>query len=361
MKKINLTKNENCFNIWRYADLYADNINPDFRLTLEEGWTKEVNLSRLAKSLGIKKLWIKRDDLNPTGSHKARSLAYQVSKYFQKNHKNLLISSSGNAACAGAAYAKLADINFFAFISPETEKNKINLMRKFGANIIITPKPINLSNYISRIYNIPNLRPSIDDSSLEGYKSIAFELTEKGIFPDAIFLCPTSASTLVGIGRGYQYLERKFGIKSPQIHAVQYGDVTSLVEKAEGRRQKVENRNQKNQKYEKRLGIKHTPREKEALSIINKTQGSGWQVFQDEIIETSLLLSNSGIVTSYEGTAAIAGLIKAFKTNKNDFHEPLCLFTGHYSQWEDISNTTASSINHIDNYLEAKNLFKKIV
>ncbi|MBI5416395.1 pyridoxal-phosphate dependent enzyme [Candidatus Poribacteria bacterium] len=349
---MNLSFDKNCYNIWRYAGKYAEDIDPAFYLTLTEGWTGELNLSHIANNIGLERLWVKRDDLNPTGSHKDRSLAFQISKYFMEGHNNLLISSSGNAAISAAAYCCLANIRLFAFISPETNRNKIALMKKFGADIIVTSKPINLANYISRVFDIVNLRPSINDVALEGYKSIAFELVEKGIFPDAIFFCPTSASTLVGVGRAYNFLEEKYEIKSPQIHAVQYGDVTSLAEKFIDTTPEIQS------PQVHRLGIKHTPREKEALNIINKTNGSGWVVNHDEINQAGILLNKSGITTSMEGTATVAGLLKAVKSHK--FKQPLCLFTGHHTQWENAASNDSIEIHKIENYLEAKDKFEKI-
>ncbi|MBI4651307.1 hypothetical protein HY745_08505, partial [Candidatus Desantisbacteria bacterium] len=166
-------------------------------------------------------------------------------------------------------------------------------------------------------------------------KTISYELAEKEIFPDAIFLCPTSASTLVGMGRAYQYLKEKYKIKIPQIHAVQYGNITSLAGKCEVSNVRNDfllkdntsvNVNNKifkngNLSFKNRLGTKNTSREKEALEIINKTGGSGWIVSNQEIKNAAFILTNNGIITSIEGNAVFAGMIKA--SEKQNFKEPL--------------------------------------
>ncbi len=341
------------FNVWRYSRFYRPQVLPQFQLTLEEGWTKEVEIPRLTRALGLSRLRFKREDLNPTGSHKARSLAYQVSKYHQEGKKVLIISSSGNAAVSAAAYCNLAGIRLCAFLSPETEKSKMNQIKKFGATTILSRKPINFANYVSRIFEIVNLRPSLDDTSLEGFKSLAFELYEKEIEVDAIFLMPLSASTLVGMGRGFFELQEKFGLKKiPQIHAVQTGAITSIAggpgEESPGKKETG---------LAGRLGVKNTGRKKEAAETMETTGGKGWIVDNEEIYRAISRLNDHGIDTSPEGAAVFAGALKA--KEQLPLKNILCLLTGHHSQWErDPGGETSTYF--VDSYQEVKSFFGAI-
>ncbi|MBI5208079.1 MAG: hypothetical protein HY934_09885, partial [Candidatus Firestonebacteria bacterium] len=78
-----------------------------------------------------------------------------------------------------------------------------------------------------------------------------------------------------------------------------------------------------------------------------------------EINQASFILSRYGIVTSQEGEAAFAGIIKASKLC--DFKEPLCLFTGHYSEWKDTELKEKKNIYKVETYREAKKLFDKML
>jgi len=51
-----------------------------------------------------------------------------------------VISTSGNAGIAAAAYCQKAGIKLYIFISPETEKEKIAEMQKYGPIIIMSKK-----------------------------------------------------------------------------------------------------------------------------------------------------------------------------------------------------------------------------
>ena len=61
-------------NMWRYRELMPllDGEEP---LTLGEGWTPLIHARRLGNDLGLSRLFVKDESLNPTNSFKARGLA----------------------------------------------------------------------------------------------------------------------------------------------------------------------------------------------------------------------------------------------------------------------------------------------
>ena len=66
-------------NMWRYRELMPlfDGEEP---LTLGEGWTPLIRASRLGADLGLERLFIKDESLNPTNSFKARGLSATVTR-----------------------------------------------------------------------------------------------------------------------------------------------------------------------------------------------------------------------------------------------------------------------------------------
>ncbi|MEM2260125.1 MAG: pyridoxal-phosphate dependent enzyme, partial [Candidatus Methanomethylicaceae archaeon] len=65
------------FGVWRYREFIP--IENDYEIiTLKEGGTPLYECNRLAKLIGIKKLYIKYEGTNPTGSFKDRGMTVGV-------------------------------------------------------------------------------------------------------------------------------------------------------------------------------------------------------------------------------------------------------------------------------------------
>ena len=63
--------------MWRYQELLPGR-NAEDIVSLGEGFTPLIRAKRLASRFGLKKLWIKDESVNPTGSFKARGLSVAV-------------------------------------------------------------------------------------------------------------------------------------------------------------------------------------------------------------------------------------------------------------------------------------------
>ncbi len=349
-----ILKNEK--GIWRYANFYDEFIKPENRLRLGGG------INSIHKTIKIKSfpnVYFKREDENVTGSLKDRSLAYQVSLAKQNNLKSLVISTSGNAGISAAAYCQKARIKLYIFISPETEKAKIAETQKYDPVIIKSKKAIRLANYLSAKYKIKNLRPSADDDSVEGFKSIAFEIFEELGEIGALFTFVTSGSSLVGIGRAYEYLLENNEIKKmPRLFAVQSGKVCSIAREfnsfqhtpspsQEGNINK-DACDYRNGNEAGRLGVKNTRRKKEIINLIKSSGGSGIYVKSEEIERAKDILNQNQIYTSAEGCASFAGVLKIDKENK--FKKVACILSG--KERDDISKIDESKIYEAESFDE---------
>src|SRR5580693_7499670 len=91
-------------NLWRYAEVLPD----DPPVTLGEGMTPLLPAKRLGEKVGAFNLLVKCEDLNPTGSFKARGMTAAVTRAKQLNVKALAAPTAGNAGGALAAYAAAA-------------------------------------------------------------------------------------------------------------------------------------------------------------------------------------------------------------------------------------------------------------
>ena len=225
-------------------------------------------------------------------------------------------------------------------------------MQKYGPVIIKSTKAIRLANYLSAKYKIENLRPSINDSSIEGFKSIAFEIFENLGEVDAIFTFVTSGSSFVGIGRTYKYLLESGKIKKiPKLYAVQSGDVFSVAKEFSNMAIfPLEGEQTFACLQAGKLGTRNTRRKKEIIEIIKSSDGSGIYVSDSEVKKAKNILENNDIYTSLEGCASFAGVIKASKKNK--FNKIICILSGKLREEADKIDESkiykAESFNEVD-------------
>src|SRR5258706_9127279 len=92
--------------LWRYREV----LPPGDPVTLGEGMTPPVHASRLGASMGLRRLYVKDEGLNPTGSFKARGMTAAVTRAKQLGAKTLAAPTAGNAGGALAAYAAAAGV-----------------------------------------------------------------------------------------------------------------------------------------------------------------------------------------------------------------------------------------------------------
>ena len=93
--------------MWRYREVLPvfDGEQP---VTLGEGFTPLLHSTRLGAALGLDRLYIKDESLNPTNSFKARGQSTAVTRARALGARTLSVPSAGNAGTALAAYAACA-------------------------------------------------------------------------------------------------------------------------------------------------------------------------------------------------------------------------------------------------------------
>ena len=91
--------------MWRYRDLMPVDERTDVSGFLRIGWTPLYESRQLGRELGLKRLYVKDDGLNPTASLKDRASGVAVAKAIELGYDTIACSSTGNAAssCAGSA------------------------------------------------------------------------------------------------------------------------------------------------------------------------------------------------------------------------------------------------------------------
>ena len=86
-------------NMWRYRELMPL-FDGEAPVTLGEGWTPLIHATRIGADLGLSRVFVKDESLNPTNSFKARGLSAAVTRAAQLGARVLSVPSAGNAANA---------------------------------------------------------------------------------------------------------------------------------------------------------------------------------------------------------------------------------------------------------------------
>jgi threonine synthase len=79
-------------------------------LTLGEGFTPLVAAPRLGARIGVPRLHLKLEGLNPTGSFKDRGMVVAVSKALEAGSRSIICASTGNTSASAAAFGAAAGI-----------------------------------------------------------------------------------------------------------------------------------------------------------------------------------------------------------------------------------------------------------
>src|SRR5262245_47602044 len=123
-------------NLWRYRELLPLPAGGT-PVVLGEGWTPLLPAPRLGATLGLPRLHIKDESLNPTGSFKARGMALAVSMAAHLGAGALAAPSAGNAGGALAAYAAAAGLPAHVAMPRDTPRANVVECETAGADVTL--------------------------------------------------------------------------------------------------------------------------------------------------------------------------------------------------------------------------------
>jgi threonine synthase len=279
-------------------------IDSDFsiKLTMGEGNTP-VEEHQVE---GIKAL-LKREDMNPNGSFKDRSIAYQLSKHISDGVKKFCISSSGNAAISAYAYSKLIDISLDIFVSSKLSSEKLAKLE--GAKLHISDNPKSDCIKFSGETGSLNLRGSVDDNAYFGYYSLAEEISELDI--DSIFIPTSSGNAALGLHQGL----KKLGNHIP-IYIVQTTKVCPIASLYDKEFTKTDS------SVVTCITDRVCKRKDQIIDLIKDSCGSGIVISDEEVLEASKKDS-----LPINSSVSIAGFTKALKKGYT-INRPLLVISG---------------------------------
>ena len=222
--------------IWRYFEVMPV-LDESNVVTLGEGGTPMLRAPRLEAHTGARRLMIKDEGQNPTGTFKARGLSSAVSKAKELGLNKLTVPSAGNAAGALAAYCARAGMECHVFMpsdAPEAAKKETEIA---GANLTLVDGLISDAAVLSRqraeelgLFDVSTLR---EPYRVEGKKTLGYEIAQDldWRLPEAI-VYPTGGGTgIVGMWKAFGEMEAMgwIGPERPRMIVVQAEGCAPIV------------------------------------------------------------------------------------------------------------------------------------
>jgi threonine synthase len=200
-------------NMWRYRELM-----PLFKgeapVSLGEGLTPLLHAKTLGARLGLDRLYVKDESLNPTNSFKARGQSAAITRALALGVTTVSVPSAGNAGNAMAAYAARAGLAAKVFLPRDVKPPFIRECELYGADVtlvdgVITDAARAAAEAGASLgwYDVSTLK---EPYRIEGKKTMAYELAEQmeWEWPDWI-VYPTGGGTgMVGMWKAFEEIER---------------------------------------------------------------------------------------------------------------------------------------------------------
>jgi threonine synthase len=199
------------WDMWRYAPLLPLAAG-EAPVSLGEGATPLIEAPGIAARYGMRRVWIKEEGLNPTGSFKARGMSAAVTRARAFRVRGLVVPTAGNAGAALAAYAAAAKIPARVYAPRETPGNILATIRAFGAELELVDGHIGDAGKQARAFaadsgyfDVSTLR---EPYRIEGKKTMGVEIAEQlGWRLPTHIIYPTGGGTgLIGMWKVFREL-----------------------------------------------------------------------------------------------------------------------------------------------------------
>ncbi|MBD5169516.1 MAG: threonine synthase [Oscillibacter sp.] len=306
--------------MWRYRELLPVEETTQAP-PLRVGWSPLYEAKNLASQLGIKKLYVKDDGLNPTASLKDRASSMAVAKATEAGAKVIACSSTGNAASSLAGNAAAAGLKTYIFVPSRAPKGKVAQLMTFGATVISVQgsyeETFELSKQAIEKWGWYNRNAAINPYLSEGKKTVGLEIMEQLNWevPDYIAISVGDGCTITGLWKGLKDLYAiGFIDKLPRLISAQAEGCCPLnraIETGEEWRPMEENT------LADSIAVGVPRNADKALMAIRESNGLVVNVSDAEIMAAQKLLGRTcGVFGEPAGVTGAAGLKKLCEQGK---------------------------------------------
>jgi len=332
--------------MWRYREMMPL-LPGEEPVTLGEGFTPLIHARRLGGTIGLDRLFIKDESLNPTNTFKARGLSAAVTRAKTLGASTIVLPTAGNAGNAAAAYAAAAGIKCEVFIPKDAKQPFVDECRLYGANVTLVDGLIIEAGKMAAEkgkplgwYDVSTFR---EPGRCEGKKTMGYELAEQlgWTLPDWI-IYPTGGGTgLVGMWKAFAEMEAigwlPPGGKRPKMVTVQAEHCAPIVRAFEQGTEKAalwEN----GKTLADGLRVPRAIADFLILQGIRQSGGTAVAVSDDQMVQDMLALGSlEGVSAAPEGAATMSAARKLASAGHIKPNETVVLFnTGGALKYLDV-------------------------
>ena len=323
--------------VWRYADALPF----DEGVSLPEGATPLHEVPRLEDAVGVSRLRVKHEGMNPTGSFKDRGMTVGVRVAEELGVGRLACASTGNTSAALAAYGARGGMETLVLL-PEGKvaAGKIAQAALHDAHILEVDG--NFDDCLDIVQELAGrgeayLLNSLNPFRLEGQKTIGLEILEEyhedeGEYPDRIVLPVGNAGNTSALYKAFRELVQSGALTADEVPAltgVQAAGAAPMVEAIEHGWDHTERWGEVETRATA-IRIGNPVNAPKALPGIRETGGTAVAVSDEEITEAQRDLAREGVGVEPASACSLAGLRTLREEGVVDADEGVvCLTTGH--------------------------------
>jgi len=195
--------------LWRYAPVLPI-VDPAHRVSLGEGATPLLDCPTLARHLGVRRLLVKFDGTNPTGTVKDRTSATAIGAALQFGFTATSVVSTGNAGSSIAAYSARAGLRAFIFAYERASAPKLLHMSATASDLVlykgVYDDLIGLWDRLVEERLFFDCGASRNAYKQEGKKTLAWEIAEQtGWRPPDVVIAPVAVGEVfIACARGFR-------------------------------------------------------------------------------------------------------------------------------------------------------------
>jgi len=286
-------------------------------VNINSGFTPLLKADNLGPELGIAKLYIKNDGLNPTYSFKDRAVSVAISKAREFGINTVACASTGNLAASVAGHAAKAKMKSYIFVPSGLELGKLTGTAIYNPTLVTVKGDYDdvnrLCSQLAAKYEWGFININLRPYYAEGSKTLGYELAEQLGWraPDSVVAPAGSGLLFTRIWKGLEELAM-LGLIEPintHMYLAQAAGCSPIVNAYQAGSHHVHP--VKPNTIAKSIAIGNPTNGYYALQVARQSGGGAGAASDEEIITGMKLLAQSeGIFAEATGGVVIAVLKK---------------------------------------------------
>jgi threonine synthase len=318
--------------VWKYQELLPIASTANI-VSLGEGGTYLHRAQRVAEKIGLRKLFIKDETTNPTGSFIDRGVTIEVSRAKELGYGGTVCGTTGNLGASLAAYSAKAGLKCRIFLPRRIDLGKFYQIITYGADIETTRDYEEALSKASKLEDASYLAFPGDSFFLEGLKTTGYEICEQIGWrtPRNIIIPMGDGGNLSMVWRGIKELI-KIGLldrTDVRMIGVQAQGAAPIV-KAFLDKEPLVKPLTKSRTLAADIDMKKPLHGNLAVQAIVQSKGLATAVSDSSILNSaSLLAKTEGIFAEPAAASTMAALLKLVESREIDRdEETVCVLTG---------------------------------